>query len=60
MTDRNLLFGVFVLQADLIDVRQFIEIVKLPVREGWGGLSERRAFSGCDRAESLNFHDGSA
>jgi eukaryotic-like serine/threonine-protein kinase len=26
MTDRNLLFGVFVLQADLIDVRQFIEI----------------------------------
>jgi hypothetical protein len=38
MTDRNLLFGVFVLQADLIDVRQFIEIVKLPVRDGLGRI----------------------
>jgi hypothetical protein len=25
MTDRNLLFGVLVLQAELIDVRQFAE-----------------------------------
>ena len=31
-TDRNLLFGVLALQADLIDTRKFVDACTLPTR----------------------------